>query len=416
MARRRVVVTGIGAVTPLGLGIQAFWDSLLNGRSGVGKITYFDVSDYDVKIAAQVRDFNPEAILDRRDINRLDRFCQYGLAAARLALEDSNIDTTKLSEEERRRTGVIVGSGIGGLKEFQIAMATLLQKGPGRVSPLTVPKMIADSASGCIAIKFGLKGPNFVTISACASANHGMGMALRHIQFNEADVIVTGGAEAAVTEIGVAGFASLGALSKRNNEPEKASRPFEKNRDGFVLGEGSAILIFEELEHAKRRGAKIYCEVLGFGQSDDAYHITAPEPTGEGAIACMENAIKDAGLTPDKIDYINAHGTSTPLNDKVETLAIKKLFGSHAYKVPISSTKSMTGHLLGAAAAIELAATCMAIHTGKIHPTINYDEPDPELDLDFVPNKMREHRVDYALSNSFGFGGHNSCVVVGKYY
>ncbi|MBI4243537.1 MAG: beta-ketoacyl-ACP synthase II, partial [Planctomycetes bacterium] len=409
MSKRRVVVTGIGVCTPLGLDKQLFFDSLLQGKSGVRKIDYFDTTNFDVTFAAQVGGYKEEEWFDSKEIKRLDRFCQYALISAKQAIRDANIDSSALSKEQRNRIGVIMGSGIGGLKEMQNAQTTLLQRGPRRLSPLFVPKMISDSASGLIAIYHGFRGPNFVTVSACASSNHAMGMAMKLIQYGDADVIVTGGTEAAVTELGVAGFSCIGALSRRNDAPEKASRPFEKNRNGFVLGEGSAVVVFEELEYALKRGAHIYAEVLGFGQSDDAYHITAPDPEAEGPAMAITNALENAGIKPEQIDYINAHGTSTELNDKVETLAVKKVFGQGAYKIPISSTKSMIGHLLGAAAAVEFVATIMSINSNRIHPTINYEEPDPECDLDYVPNQMREHQVNIAISNSFGFGGHNSC-------
>lgn len=412
MRRNRVVITGIGVITPHGTSIEEYWSSLLAGKSAVATIKNFDITNFEVKIGAEVKEFQPTKWIDGKEVRRLDRFAQFAMCAAVEAIKDSGIDYGKC---DKTRCGVILGSGIGGLGELQEAQTTLLQKGPTRISPFFIPRLMINAAPGQIAIKFGLQGPNFSTSSACASANHAMGSALRLLQYGEADVILTGGSEAALTTLGLAGFSCMGALSKRNDAPEKASRPFEKNRDGFVLGEGAAVLMFEELEHAKRRGAKIYAEVLGFGQSDDGHHITAPDPDGTGATIAMQRAINDAGITPEQISYINAHGTSTALNDKVETMAIKRLFGDRAKKIPISSTKSMIGHLLGAAAAVELVAAALSCKENRIHPTINYDEPDPELDLDYTPNKMREVEVNYAISNSLGFGGHNSAVVVGKF-
>lgn len=412
MPRNRVVITGIGVITPHGCTVAEYWNNLLAGKSAVGTIKNFDISGYEVKIGAEVKDFQPTRWIDGKEARRLDRFAQFAMCAAIESVKDAGLDFARC---DRTRCGVILGSGIGGLGELQEAQTTLLQKGPTRISPFFIPRLMINAAPGQIAIKFGLQGPNFSTSSACASANHAMGCALRLLQYGEADVILTGGSEAALTTLGLAGFACMGALSKRNDAPEKASRPFEKNRDGFVLGEGAAVLVFEELEHARRRGAKIYAEVLGFGQSDDGYHITAPDPDGTGAMLAMQRAIRDAGISPEQISYINAHGTSTVLNDKVETMAIKRLFGDRARKIPISSTKSMIGHLLGAAAAVELVAAALSCRDNRIHPTINYDEPDPELDLDYTPNKMREVEVNYAISNSLGFGGHNSAMVVGKF-
>ncbi|MBI2932095.1 MAG: beta-ketoacyl-ACP synthase II [Planctomycetes bacterium] len=411
-SKTRVVITGVGAVTPIGNDAETFWQALLSGRSGVGPITRFDIKDHSVRIAAEVRDFNATDYIDEKEARRLDPFVHYGIAAAQQAVKDSGLD---LSQCDRWRCGAIVASGIGGLQELQEQHKRYLEKGPSRTSPFFVPKMMLNAAAGHIAIEFGLGGPNWGIASACASANHAMGSALRTIQYGDADVMVTGGAEAAMTYLSVAGFANMGALSTRNDAPTKASRPFDKNRDGFVMGEGSAIFVFERLEHALARGAKIYGEVLGVGNTDDAYHITAPDPSGGGGAQAMKAALRDAGLRPEQISYINAHGTSTPLNDKIETAAIKNTFGAHARKIPISSTKSMIGHLLGAAAAVELLATLLSIRDQVVHPTINYETPDPDCDLDYVPNEKRRAAVEYAMSNSLGFGGHNSALIVGKY-
>lgn len=410
--RARVVITGLGAITPLGNDVASFWEALKAGKSGVAPITRFDTKDHSVKIGAEIRNFNPADYIEEKEVRRLDPFVHYGVAAAKQAVKDSGIDFAAC---ERFRCGAIVASGIGGLHELQEQNRKFIEKGPSRISPFFVPKMMLNGASGQIAISFGLGGPNWGVASACASANHAMGSALRTIQYGDADVMITGGTEAALTYLSIAGFANMGALSARNDQPEKASRPFDKNRDGFVMGEGAAMFVFEKLEHALARGARIYAEVLGIGNSDDAYHITAPDPDGTGGAYAMGQALKDAGLRPEQISYINAHGTSTPLNDKIETLAIKKTFGDYARKIPISSTKSMVGHLLGAAAAVELCATILSIRDGIVHPTANYETPDPECDLDYVPNHARKVNVEYAMSNSLGFGGHNSAIVVGKF-
>ena len=412
MQKSRVVVTGLGAITPLGHDVNIYWKSLLAGKSGAAPIKKIDTTGIPVTFGCEVKDFDPTTFLDRKVIRKIDPFVQYACAAAKEAVQDAGIDFTKT---DRWRCGAIVASGIGGLTELQDQHRRYMEKGPGRTSPFFVPKLMLNAAAGQIAIQFGLGGPNWGVASACASANHAMGTALRTIQYGDADVMVTGGTEAALTYLALSGFANMGALSKRNDAPEKASRPFDKDRDGFVLGEGAAILVFEKLEHARDRDAKIYGEVLGIGNSDDAYHITAPDPNGSGGAYAMKRAIEDAGLKPEDISYINAHGTSTPLNDKIETAAIKSTFGDYAAKVPINSTKSMTGHLLGAAAAAEIVATLLSIRDGILHPTINYDTPDPECDLDYVPNKKREVPVRYAMSNSLGFGGHNSAIIVGKY-
>ena len=412
MDKKRVVITGLGIISPVGLNIQDFWTALLAGKSGVAQITAFNTAGFDVTIAAEVKNFKPEDYVDVREAKRLDRFAQFGLAASLQAVKDAGLDFSKVRTE---RCGVIIGSGIGGFKEYEDQCDRLREKGPSKVSAFFIPKMMMNAVCGQIGIYFGLKGPNFMVASACASANHAMGQTLRIIRCGEADLVITGGTEATITAMGIAGFASLKALSTRNDEPERASRPFEKNRDGFVMGEGSGILIFEELEHAKARGAKIYAEVLGFGMNDDAYHITAPDPEGIGAAESMRLALADAVLKPEQINYINAHGTSTQLNDLTETKAIKKVFGAHAYKLVVNSTKSLIGHLLGAAGGVELIVTVLSVRDNKVHPTINHETPDPECDLDYVPDKMRELEVNYAISNTFGFGGHNATIVVGKY-
>jgi 3-oxoacyl-[acyl-carrier-protein] synthase II len=409
--RNRVVITGLGAITPVGNSVDAFWNALLTGKSGAAKIAKFDITGHSVTFGAEVKNFDPAAFIDPKEAKRMDPFAQYAVAAAKQAVQDSKID---FSKEDRFRCGAIIASGIGGLHELQEQDKKFLEKGPGRISPFFVPKMMLNAAAGQIAIAFGLGGPNWGVASACASANHAMGTALRTIQYGDADVMLTGGSEAALTYLSLAGFANMGALSTRNDAPEKASRPFDKNRDGFLLGEGAGILVFEKLEHARARDAKIYAEVLGIGNSDDAYHITAPDPDGTGGAYAMNQALKDAGLRPDQISYINAHGTSTPMNDKIETAAIKKTFGDVAKRIPISSTKSMVGHLLGAAAAVELIATVLSIRDGVVHPTANYETPDPDCDLDYVPNQKRAVEVKYAMSNSLGFGGHNSAIIIGK--
>ncbi|HLF93342.1 MAG TPA: beta-ketoacyl-ACP synthase II [Planctomycetota bacterium] len=410
--RNRVVVTGLGAITPVGHDVDTYWNALLAGKSGAAKITKFDVTGHSVTFGSEVKGFEPSVHIDAKEAKRMDPFAQYAVAAAKQAVKDAGIDFQKF---DRFRCGAIIASGIGGLNELQEQHQKYMEKGPGRTSPFFVPKLMLNAAAGHIAIAFGLGGPNWGVASACASANHAMGTALRTIQYGDADVMLTGGSEAALTYLSLSGFANMGALSSRNDAPEKASRPFDKNRDGFVLGEGAAILVFEKLEHAQARGAKIYAEVLGIGNSDDAYHITAPDPDGTGGAYAMKQALKDAGLRPEQISYINAHGTSTPLNDKIETIAIKKTFGAAAMKIPVSSTKSMIGHLLGAAAAVELVAAILSIRDGVVHATINHETPDPECDLDCVPNEKRKVAVEYAMSNSLGFGGHNSAIVVGRY-
>ncbi|MCL2484806.1 MAG: beta-ketoacyl-ACP synthase II [Endomicrobia bacterium] len=410
--KKRIVITGIGVVTPIGIGNAEFTKSLKEGKSGISAIEHFDISDFSTKISGYIKDFNPEQFVDKKKARRMARFTQVGMAAAKLAIEDSGLD---ISKEDMSRIGVITGTGMGGLDVIEEEEKALLEKGPRRVSPFLIPMIITNMLPGEIAVQYGFTGPNYAVTSACASANHAMGDALNMLRCGYVDVVVSGGAEAVITPLGLAGFCNMKAVSPKNDEPQKASKPFDKNRDGFVMGEGAGIIILETLEHALARGAKIYAELAGYGASDDAYHITAPEPEGKAAILAMEKAIADAGISKDEVDYINAHGTSTPLNDKTETFAIKKVFGERAYKIPISSTKSMTGHLLGAAAGVELAATVLSMQDGFIHPTINYETPDPECDLDYVPNKAREQQIHCAISNSLGFGGHNATVVIKKY-
>jgi 3-oxoacyl-[acyl-carrier-protein] synthase II len=407
---RRAVITGIGVVSPLGCDLKVFWDRMKAGESGIGPVTKFDVTGYDSRIAGQVREFDPGKFIEKKELRRMDEFCHYAVAAAQLAVNDAGLN---LATETPERMGVIAGSGIGGLQTLQTQHSALRDKGPGRCSPYMIPMMISNMAAGLIAIRFNMKGPNFSIITACATALHSVGEALKLIQRDDADLIVAGGAEAAVCELGLAGFASMGALSVRNDEPTKASRPFDANRTGFVIAEGAGIVVVEELEHARKRGAPIYCELVGFGMTCDAYHITAPDENGEGAARAMRLAMRDGGLNPEDVDYINAHGTSTKLNDKIETLAIKKALGEpRARQIMVSSTKSMTGHLLGAAGGIETAACALAIRDGVVPPTINYETPDPECDLDYVPNTARAATVRACLNNSLGFGGHNACIAM----
>lgn len=411
--KRRVVVTGLGAVTPIGTGVDRFWRNLVKGVSGVDRIRGFDPDEFNltVKIAAEVKDFDPLNYMDKKEASRLSLFIQYAVAASQEALEDSGLLETGF---DPLRVGVVIGTGIGGLRDIEREHSVLLQKGGRRVSPFFIPYGISNMAAGYVAIRWGFKGPNYCIVSACATGNHAIGDAMRLIQNGDIDVALAGGTEAAITPLGVAGFAVMRALSTRNEEPQKASRPFDRDRDGFVMGDGAGILVLEEYEHAKARGAKIYAELVGYGATDDAYHITAPHECGEGAYECMRIALEDAGIRPEEVDYINAHGTSTPLNDKVETMAIKQLFGDHAYKLKVSSNKSMIGHLLGAAGAVEAVATVKTIEEGIIPPTINLENPDPECDLDYVPNEAVRSEVRVALSNSFGFGGTNACLVFKK--
>lgn len=410
--KRRVVITGMGAITPLGEGIRDYWEALKAGRSGIDKITIFDTTGYSSRIGGEVRGFEPTSYLDRKDARRMDRFTQFAAAAARMAIEDAGLE---MEREDPHRVGVAVGTGIGGIGTLVEQAEVLREKGPDRVSPFFVPMMIANMAAGQVAILFGAKGPNTTVVTACASGNNAIGDAMRIIQRGEAEVMICGGSEAAFVPLAMAGFCTMKALSTRNDEPARACRPFDRERDGFVMGEGAGMLVLESLEHARSRGARIYAEMAGYGMTADAFHITAPSPEGEGGARSMLRALEDAGLPPSAVDYINAHGTSTPHNDRMETMAIKNVFGEHARKVAISSTKSMTGHLLGAAGAVELIACVLAINEGVIPPTINYEYPDPECDLDYVPNRAREARVEVALSNSFGFGGQNATLVVRKF-
>lgn len=409
---RRVVITGYGVISPIGIGADDFWNSLVSGKSGISRVSTFDTSQFSTQIGAEVKNFQPEKYIDKKKIRKMDRFSQLAFAAARIAIEDAKLDMKK---EDPFRVGVIVGSGIGGLSTVAAEHQVLLEKGPRRVSPFMIPMLITNIAAGEIAIAHNIKGPNYSLSSACATSNHTIGDALRLIHYGDADVIIAGGSEAAVTPLGLAGFCSARALSTRNDDPEHASRPFDKERDGFVMGEGAGIVILELLEHALSRGVTIRAELIGYGATNDAYHITAPSPDGQSAARAMSNALADGGVKPEEVDYINAHGTSTPLNDKVETFAIKKVFGDYAYKIPISSSKSMIGHLLGAAGVVELIATILSMEKEMLPPTINYEFPDPECDLDYVPNKARPKKINVALSNSLGFGGHNATLVVRKY-
>lgn len=410
--KRRVVITGLGAITPVGHNVSETWENLLKGVSGFEPITRFDASNFNTRFAAEVKNFNPDQYFDAKEGRKLDLYTQFALVAAREAITDAGICSDKIDPD---RVGVITGAGIGGIWTLEEECGKFIAAGPRRVSPFFIPKMISNIAAAHIAIENGFKGINFNITSACASANHAIGTAFRSIQYGDADIVVSGGAEAAVTPLAVAGFGALRAISTRNDDPKTASRPFDADRDGFVMSEGAAILILEELEHAKARGAKIYAELAGYGASDDAFHITAPLEDGSGSTKCMIMAMKDAGMQPEEIQYINAHGTSTPLNDKGETLSIKKAFGDYAYKLKISSTKSMVGHMLGAAAGIEAITCVKTVDTGWIHPTMNIFTPDPECDLDYVPNKAIQYDVNAALSNSLGFGGHNSAIIIKKY-
>jgi 3-oxoacyl-[acyl-carrier-protein] synthase II len=407
---RRVVITGVGTVNPLAADVKEFWQALCAGRSGISQIEQIDTTAFKVKFGGEVKSFNPEAVLDARVARRLDRYAQLALVAAIAAVKDSGID---FGREDPYRCGVIAGSGIGGLNEFEEQHSRFMHGGPGKISPFVIPKMIPNAAPGNISIHFGLCGPNTAVSTACASAAHAIGDALRTLQWDYADVMIAGGSEAVITNMGLGGFISARALSLRNDNPPAASRPFDKDRDGFVLSEGAGMLILEELEHARRRGATIYAEVLGCGSTADAHHITAPHPEGTGAARAMEMALRDARLNIEDVQYINAHGTSTPLGDEAETKAIKQVFGHHARRLAVSSTKSMIGHTLGASGGIELIVTALSIRHSLVHPTINYDTPDPACDLDYVPNTTREMRVRHALSNSFGFGGHNCCLAIG---
>ncbi len=412
MNGNRVVVTGIGAITPLALNAEDTWKKLLAGESGIGYITHFDASDFDTRIAGEVTDFDPKSVLDAKEARRMDRFCQFAVAAADQAIQDAGLDVEKLNRE---RIGVVVSSGIGGMGTFETETRKLIERGPSRVSPFFIPMMIADIAAGHISMRYGFRGPNYAIVSACASAANAIADALQLIRRGVADIVIAGGAEATITPLGVAGFNSMKALSTRNDEPQKASRPFDAERDGFVMGEGGGILVFENLDHARARGARIYGELAGAGLSADAYHITAPAPEGVGAQQAMRQALADAHLQPHDVQYVNAHGTSTEANDKNETIAIAKVFGEAAESLNISSTKSMLGHLLGASGAVEAIATLLTIRDGKIHPTINQEHPDPDCFLNYTPNEFQTREVYAAVSNSFGFGGHNVCLAFKKY-
>ena len=409
---RRVVITGLGMVSPLGIGVEKTWQALVQGKSGVVRITKFDPTGFDTQIAAEVKDFVPENFMEKKEIKRMDIFIQYAMASAMMAMEDAQLPITPQNAD---RVGVVVGAGLGGLTTIEFFHKILMEKGPGRISPFFIPALIVNEAPGQISIRFGAKGPNYSVVTACATGNHNIGDAWRMIQQGDADAIIAGGVEATITPLAVSGFNAMKALSTRNHEPEKASRPFDKDRDGFVMGEGCGIIILEEMNQALDRGAKIYAEIIGYGLNGDAYHITAPAPDGEGAARCMAMALKSAGISPEEVDYINAHGTSTDYNDLYETMAIKAVFKEHAKKLAVSSTKSMTGHLLGGAGGVEAIFTVLTIHRGVIPPTINYDTPDPECDLDYVPNVARMADVRVALSNSFGFGGTNAVLIFKKF-
>lgn len=409
---RRVVITGLGAVTPVGIGKDDFWNSLIQGKSGIGPITRFDTENFATKIAAEVKDFKPEDYLDKKEARRMDRFAQYSVAAAKLAVEDGKID---LDEIDRDQVGVILGTGIGGVETFELEHTKLTNRGPNRVSPLFIPMMISNMGTAQISMNLGLRGSTMTITTACASGTHAIGEAFRMIRSGQMDMAFTGGTEASITPISVAGFNSMKALSTRNDDYDKACRPFDKERDGFIMGEGAGVLVLEELNHALNRGATIYGEIVGYGSTSDAFHITQPDPEAIGASNAMRLALEDGRVGKEDIGYINAHGTSTYFNDMLETLAIKKLFKEHAYKINISSTKSMTGHLLGAAGGIEAIAAILALRTGIIPPTINYQHPDEECDLNYTPNKAVKRRIEYALSNSLGFGGHNASLLFKKY-
>jgi 3-oxoacyl-[acyl-carrier-protein] synthase II len=417
---RRVVITGLGALTPVGNSTEEFWNALLHARSGIGPITRFDTTGKDdsgnfrftTRIAGEVKDFDPLKFVDKKEARRLDPYLTFAIACSVMAVEDASLDVGKV---DSTRFGVVIGSGIGGITTLLDSHQVLLTKGPDRVSPFFIPMLIVNMASGLVSMRFGAKGPNSAVVTACATGNHAIGDAYRIIQRSEADVMIAGGAEAIIVPLTIAGFCSMKAMSTRNEEPERASRPFDGNRDGFVCGEGGGIIVLESLEHARRRDARIYAEIIGYGMTGDAHHMTAPDPDGDGAMRAMGAALRDAALDPSEIGYINAHGTSTVYNDKFETLAIKKVFGDHARRLAVSSTKSMTGHLLGAAGGVEAIATVLALHHGILPPTINYETPDPDCDLDYVPNQARKQDVEIAMSNAFGFGGTNATLAFRKY-
>ncbi len=409
---RRVVITGMGVVTAIGNNVSEFWEGLLSCRNGIDYISRFDTTDFPTRFGAEIKNLNIDGIIDAREARRMDLFAQYAVVAAHEAVIDSGIDIDKINHD---MAGVVVGSGTGGIQSFANEHQKFLEKGPRRVSPYFVTQMISDIVAGLISIRYGFKGPNYATVSACATSAHAIGDAFRLIKYGDADVMITGGTEAAITEMSIAGFSAMKALSMRNDDPKHACRPFDRERDGFVMGEGAGILVLEELEHAKKRGAKIYAEVLGIGFTGDAHHVTAPAPGGEGATRAMRRCLKEGQLSPTDVQYINAHGTSTPYNDTNETAAIKTVFGDYAYKLNISSTKSMVGHLLGAAGAVELIATALAVYHDIAPPTINYEVPDPECDLNYTPNQPQERKITAAISNAFGFGGHNACLLLGKF-
>ena len=410
---RRVVITGLGVVTPVGNDLVNFWKNLTEGKSGIRKISAFDTSGYDCQIAGEVRDFDPKSFFNNfKDARRSDRFAQLAMAAAKMSIQDSGIELERVNRE---RFGVLVSSGIGGLKTLEDQYSILMNKGPSRVSPFTIPMLISNMASGLISMEFGLRGPNMCIVTACATSNNAIGESWRMIKFGDADAFLAGGSEASIVSIGLAGFGAMKALSRRNDEPERASRPFDRDRDGFVMSEGAGVVVVEELEHAKARGAKIYCELSGYGLSADAYHMTAPPDDGEGAARAMKLALEHARISPDQVDYINAHATSTDIGDICETRAIKTVFGDFAKKVTISSTKSMTGHILGGAGAVEMAACALSIQNGVIPPTINLENPDPQCDLDYTPNVAKEKKVRVAMNNSFGFGGHNATLIATEF-
>ncbi|HXX58643.1 MAG TPA: beta-ketoacyl-ACP synthase II [Thermodesulfovibrionales bacterium] len=412
MGKRRVVITGMGLITPLGIGVADSWEALLKGKSGIGTITTFDSSDLPVHIAGEVKGFDPSLYIEPKDIKKMDRFIHFAVATSTMAMKDSGL---KITEDNAERVGVIIGSGMGGLPAIEHYHKVYLEKGHRKITPFFIPMLIINLAAGQVSIKFGAKGPNSAVATACATGSHAIGDAMKIIQRDDADVMIAGGTESVITQMAVGGFAVMKALSTRNDEPERASRPFDRDRDGFVMGEGAGVLILESLDHAKARKAKIYGEVAGYGMTSDAYHITSPVPGGEGAAACIAMALKDAGVSPDAVDYINAHGTSTKYGDEIETAAIKKIFGDYAYRLCVSSTKSMTGHLLGAAGGVESIISVMSIHDNIVPPTINLENPDPECDLDYVACNARQRNIDYALSNSFGFGGTNACLLFKRF-
>ena len=412
MSLSRVVVTGLGVVTPVGNNVNDFWVSLVAGKSGVDRLTAFDPARFDSKIAAEVKDYDPKATIPMKESRRMERFCQFGVTAAQEAFKDSGLD---MSKEDPYEVGVLIGSGIGSLRIIEETHSIYLERGPEKFTPFMIPLLIINICSGWVSILLGLKGPNLAVVSACATGTHAIGEAFRMIQHGQAKAMIAGGTESCITPLSIAGFCSLMALSRRNDDPTKASRPFDKGRDGFVMGEGAGIMVLESLDHAKQRGARIYAEMVGYGRTGDAYHMTAPDPEGAGATRAMAEALKDAKMNPEQVGYINAHGTSTQLNDKIETLAIKNVFKAAAKQVPVSSTKSMMGHLIGAAGGVEAVISVLTIHHNALPPTINYTEPDPECDLDYVPNTARQAKVDAALSNSLGFGGHNATVLFQRF-